>query len=293
MHSSRLKINTALPDVSARIRSASNASTSSSISVVTPFSASTDASSSSVNLHVPYALRRPDARSPSPRSPRFSLSSPKNEYVLAMHDYSPQQQSATCLSFRAGQVIHVLNKDPSGWWDGELEGRRGWFPSNYVNVESDWSDDSPKETRRFGIKARRLAGASDIIPKNSPPMKSRRDMDENPIDSYCPSLMVQLISVFTVMQDAVHKQKEAHYLPAAAHIVKHVRHILTAMGTVYKSAPVLQKHPALARERKELLRTLTPLIESAKLASAALPSRRQDLAVEAMMHCAMDFQTPE
>ena len=119
-------------------------------------------------------------------------------------------------------------------------------------------------------------------------MKSRRDMDENPIDSYCPSLMVQLISVFTVMQDAVHKQKEAHYLPAAAHIVKHVRHILTAMGTVYKSAPVLQKHPALARERKELLRTLTPLIESAKLASAALPSRRQDLAVEAMMHCAMD-----
>lgn len=66
-----------------------------------------------------------------------------------MHDYSPHQQNATCLSFRAGQVIHVLNKDPSGWWDGELEGRRGWFPSNYVNLESEyWSDDSPKETRR-------------------------------------------------------------------------------------------------------------------------------------------------
>jgi son of sevenless len=52
-----------------------------------------------------------------------------------MHDYSPQHQSATCLSFRAGQVIHVLNRDSSGWWDGELEGRRGWFPSNYVNAE--------------------------------------------------------------------------------------------------------------------------------------------------------------
>ena len=109
-------------------------------------------------------------------------------------------------------------------------------------------------------------------------------MDENSIDSYCPSLMVQLISVFTVMQDAVHKQKASHYLPAAAHIVKHVRHILTAMGTVYKTAPVLQKHPALARERKELLRTLTPLIESAKMASTA----GQDIAVEAMMRCAMD-----
>jgi hypothetical protein len=52
-----------------------------------------------------------------------------------MHDYFPQHQNSTCLSFRAGQVIHVLNRDSSGWWDGELEGRRGWFPSNYVNAE--------------------------------------------------------------------------------------------------------------------------------------------------------------
>ncbi|CDO71701.1 hypothetical protein BN946_scf184915.g45 [Trametes cinnabarina] len=59
----------------------------------------------------------------------------QEEYVLAMHDFAPQQQSVTCLSFRAGQVIHVLNRDPSGWWDGEVDGRRGWFPSNYVTSE--------------------------------------------------------------------------------------------------------------------------------------------------------------
>lgn len=58
---------------------------------------------------------------------------PQPEYVLAMHDYIPEQRNATCLAFRAGQVIRVLNRDPSGWWDGELEGSRGWFPSNYVN----------------------------------------------------------------------------------------------------------------------------------------------------------------
>lgn len=52
-----------------------------------------------------------------------------------MHDFAPQQQDANCLSFLAGQVIHVLNRDDSGWWDGELDGRRGWFPSNYVNIE--------------------------------------------------------------------------------------------------------------------------------------------------------------
>jgi len=50
-----------------------------------------------------------------------------------MHDYIPDQRNATCLGFLAGQVIRVLNRDPSGWWDGELDGSRGWFPSNYVN----------------------------------------------------------------------------------------------------------------------------------------------------------------
>lgn len=65
--------------------------------------------------------------------------------MLAMHDYAPQQQNSTCLTFRAGQVIHVLNRDASGWWDGELEGRRGWFPSNYVNTDVDPPDEEEEE----------------------------------------------------------------------------------------------------------------------------------------------------
>lgn len=54
------------------------------------------------------------------------------DYVLAMHDFEPEHQNVNCLPFRAGQVIHVLNRHSSGWWDGELDGKRGWFPSNYV-----------------------------------------------------------------------------------------------------------------------------------------------------------------
>jgi len=117
-----------------RLRSASNASTSSSVSVISPKSSSTNASTTS--LHIPTRGRNALSRSASPSSPLFEETvRPGPEYVLAMHDYSPQTQNATCLSFRAGQVIHVLNRDTSGWWDGELEGRRGWFPSNYVNAE--------------------------------------------------------------------------------------------------------------------------------------------------------------
>lgn len=52
-----------------------------------------------------------------------------------MHDYQPEGHSINCLTFRARQIIRVLNRDPSGWWDGEVEGRRGWFPSNYVTCE--------------------------------------------------------------------------------------------------------------------------------------------------------------
>lgn len=64
-----------------------------------------------------------------------SGSSLSHDYVLAMHDFAPEGRNATCLSFRAGQVIRVFNRDPTGWWDGEIEGRRGWFPSNYVSED--------------------------------------------------------------------------------------------------------------------------------------------------------------
>lgn len=58
-----------------------------------------------------------------------------------MHDYNPPSPSdngsATCLAFRAGQVIRLYNRDASGWWDGEVDGKRGWFPSNYVTADTD------------------------------------------------------------------------------------------------------------------------------------------------------------
>lgn len=124
-----------------RARSGSTASTSSSISLVSPCPSSASASSSSLHLPVPATLScQPTSQShSSPASPsadetvRLQASVP--EYVLALHDFVPQQQNATCLSFRAGQVIRVFNRDSSGWWDGELHGQRGWFPSNYVSAD--------------------------------------------------------------------------------------------------------------------------------------------------------------
>lgn len=47
--------------------------------------------------------------------------------VRALYDY--QASEPTELSFNAGDIINVLQKDPSGWWQGELNGRVGAFPS--------------------------------------------------------------------------------------------------------------------------------------------------------------------
>ncbi|XP_038078610.1 intersectin-1-like [Patiria miniata] len=47
--------------------------------------------------------------------------------------------SAEQLSLSLGQLIGVRKKNPSGWWEGELQARGkkkqiGWFPANYVQL---------------------------------------------------------------------------------------------------------------------------------------------------------------
>jgi len=44
-----------------------------------------------------------------------------------LFDYNPDDPNE--LQFKQGDIITVLQKDPSGWWQGELNGRVGVFPS--------------------------------------------------------------------------------------------------------------------------------------------------------------------
>ncbi|KAI7871657.1 ras guanine nucleotide exchange factor domain-containing protein [Spinellus fusiger] len=54
--------------------------------------------------------------------------------------YSFKSNDLASLTFEKGDTIEVLNKLDSGWWDGWCEGRRGWFPSNYVQVVEQYDD---------------------------------------------------------------------------------------------------------------------------------------------------------
>lgn len=52
--------------------------------------------------------------------------------VRAMYDF--HSEDPTNLTFQRDDVIQVLAQLDSGWWAGLIDGRQGWFPSNYVEV---------------------------------------------------------------------------------------------------------------------------------------------------------------
>lgn len=57
---------------------------------------------------------------------------PDADLVHALFDYCPAPHQSNCLPLRAGAQVVVFTRHPSGWWDGALDGARGWFPSNHV-----------------------------------------------------------------------------------------------------------------------------------------------------------------
>ncbi|XP_033111620.1 intersectin-1-like [Anneissia japonica] len=55
--------------------------------------------------------------------------------VIAMYPYTSQKDDE--LTFQKNVVINVMKQDDPDWWEGELNGTTGYFPSNYVQVLND------------------------------------------------------------------------------------------------------------------------------------------------------------
>ncbi|TBU31873.1 ras GEF [Dichomitus squalens] len=227
-----------------------------------------------------------------------------DDYVLAMHDFSPQQPNATCLSFRAGQVIHVLNRDQSGWWDGELDGRRGWFPSNYVTAEVGLlteeelpgaKNSRPGHKHNMSVSST-TSWASNVSQKGKAtfPRNNHRptaaDSFGPTIDMYCPPLMLPLLRALSLLQNAVRMNRVHHFQPATACIISCVRALLSEIGCLSRDAPVLKQHGVLAQERKRILSDLASLVSQAKRASdegtAGISEETRDMEVQGMVRLA-------
>merc|ERR1712055_574801 len=61
------------------------------------------------------------------------------------------------LKFKKGDIITITQKEDGGWWEGTLDGKTGWFPSNYVEELSKESKEIPSPTQEI---------SEDVLAKN-------------------------------------------------------------------------------------------------------------------------------
>ncbi|MEE6468705.1 hypothetical protein FKM82_008355 [Ascaphus truei] len=54
--------------------------------------------------------------------------------AIVEFDYKAQHDDE--LTIAAGDIITKIKKEDGGWWEGELKGRRGLFPDNFVRVST-------------------------------------------------------------------------------------------------------------------------------------------------------------
>ncbi|TRY95277.1 hypothetical protein DNTS_012211 [Danionella cerebrum] len=63
--------------------------------------------------------------------------------AIVEFDYLAQHEDE--LTIAVGDIISNIRKDEGGWWEGELDGRRGLFPDNFVR---EFKKDSKKEVKK-------------------------------------------------------------------------------------------------------------------------------------------------
>ncbi|XP_016110524.1 rho guanine nucleotide exchange factor 7-like isoform X3 [Sinocyclocheilus grahami] len=55
-----------------------------------------------------------------------------NAQLVVKARFNFQQTNEDELPFSKGDIINVTRLEEGGWWEGSLNGKTGWFPSNYV-----------------------------------------------------------------------------------------------------------------------------------------------------------------
>ncbi|CAG0889631.1 unnamed protein product [Darwinula stevensoni] len=69
---------------------------------------------------------------------------PGKKKCLVVYSYDAQESDE--LTIHKGDIVTILNMDGAGWWEGELQGRKGFFPNMFVEIISDSDqNDAPSE----------------------------------------------------------------------------------------------------------------------------------------------------
>lgn len=70
--------------------------------------------------------------SPAVGKPQAAFSGGGAKRARALFEY--EATADTELDLKEGQIITIVREDDSGWWQGEYNGKVGWFPYNYVEI---------------------------------------------------------------------------------------------------------------------------------------------------------------
>ncbi|KAI2464751.1 hypothetical protein F4781DRAFT_411877 [Annulohypoxylon bovei var. microspora] len=99
-----------------------------------PSTASTSASTTSLNTAASMASIAVKKKPPPPPPPKKIGSFRQEEFVVAQYDFTGQ--NAGDLSFREGDRIKIVKKTGTDqdWWVGEVKGIKGNFPANYCKT---------------------------------------------------------------------------------------------------------------------------------------------------------------
>ncbi|XP_034145726.1 rho guanine nucleotide exchange factor 7b isoform X3 [Esox lucius] len=95
--------------------------------------------------------------------------------VLVKAKFAFQQTNEDELSFNKGDIISVSRQENGGWWEGSLNGKTGWFPSNYV-----------KEVKGSG-------GDKPVSPKSGTPATPLKGFETPPVSKTYYNLVLQNI----------------------------------------------------------------------------------------------------
>ncbi|XP_073796907.1 SH3 domain-containing kinase-binding protein 1 isoform X4 [Danio rerio] len=90
--------------------------------------------------------------------------------VEAIVEFDYQSQHDDELTIAVGDIISNIRKDEGGWWEGELDGRRGLFPDNFVReIKKESKKEVKKESSLAGSKSDLSNGSAS--PRSEPSLR--------------------------------------------------------------------------------------------------------------------------
>ncbi|KAI8099297.1 uncharacterized protein BX664DRAFT_320956 [Halteromyces radiatus] len=139
---------------------------SSSTSTAAPKSSSTNTTTTTTNTNA--------------SQPAETTEEPKVSRVRALYDFQPTEQGE--LGFQKGDIVRVIESVYRDWWKGELRGKTGIFPVNYVEKIVDPSHaDLMKEAQMESevmSEIRNVERLLDILSKIDPHKDAFSENDE-------------------------------------------------------------------------------------------------------------------